>query len=176
MFLSVKELEIRQIPFEEIFEPGKMDFADSGIRQRNPLHSVGTAVLVSHTDEIRIQGRVEVEMETECDRCLRLARFPLALSFDLFYRPLADCEGLGDEVAVDEEETEIGFYDGGGLELEDVVREQVLLSLPMQRTCREDCKGICPVCGQDRNEAVCSCAEHPAGDRWAAFRSLAGSG
>jgi uncharacterized protein len=51
---------------------------------------------------------------------------------------------LGEEVAVNEEDAEIGFYAGGGLELEDVLREQVLLSLPMQKICRQDCKGICP--------------------------------
>jgi len=45
-------------------------------------------------------------------------------------------------------ETEVGFYDGDGLELSEVLREQILLSLPMQRVCGEGCKGICPVCGQ----------------------------
>jgi uncharacterized protein len=58
------------------------------------------------------------------------------------------------------------------MELEDILREQVLLALPMQRVCREDCRGICPVCGKDRNEAPCDCREHPADDRWRALGKL----
>jgi len=54
-------------------------------------------------------------------------------------------------------ETEVGFYDGDGLELSEVLREQILLSLPMQRVCGEGCKGICPVCGQNRNLVECLC-------------------
>jgi uncharacterized protein len=175
MFLSVKELEIHQVSFEETLEPGKIDFTESGVRQAKPLRAVGTAVVVSHTDEIRVQGGLEVEMETECDRCLGLARFPLALKFDLFYEPVSNCDSLGEEVAVDADEVEIGFYAGDGLELEDVLREQVLLALPMQRICRDDCKGICPDCGSDRNEVACSCEAHPADDRWRALQNMSRS-
>ena len=47
-----------------------------------------------------------------------------------------------------------------------------LLSLPMQRICREDCHGICPNCGQDRNLADCACEPRPADDRWSALKKL----
>ena len=57
-----------------------------------------------------------------------------------------------EEVEIDEGEAEIGFYEDGGMELEDILREQVLLALPMQRVCSDVCKGICPVCGKNRNE------------------------
>jgi len=56
--------------------------------------------------------------------------------------------------------------------LEVVLREQILLSLPMQRTCREDCKGICPACGTNRNRAGCGCLAKAPDDRWAALRDL----
>ena len=58
-------------------------------------------------------------------------------------------------------ESEIGFYEGDGIELKDVLREYVLLALPMQRVCREDCQGICPVCGQNRNLVECGCEVKP---------------
>ena len=73
---------------------------------------------------------------------------------------------------IDEGEAEIGFYDGGGLELEDILREQVLLALPMQRVCSETCKGICPVCGKNRNETTCDCKTVGTDDRWGALRNL----
>ena len=58
------------------------------------------------------------------------------------------------------------------MELEDILREQVLLLLPMQRVCREDCKGICPICGKDRNEAECHCKVQAADDRWKALLDI----
>ena len=59
----------------------------------------------------------------------------------------------------------LGFYQGGGMELEDILREQILLLMPMQRICSEDCKGICPSCGKNRNETPCDCKEEHAGGR-----------
>ena len=77
------------------------------------------------------------------------------------------------EEAIDEGESEIGFYENGGMELEDILREQILLALPMQRVCSDACKGICPICGKNRNEIACDCENGKVGDdRWAAFRNL----
>lgn len=173
MLLSVKEMEVRTIRFEEAFEPGQIDFADAEVRQSTPLKASGTAQLLENTDgEVRIEGRLAVTMEAECDRCLTgLARFPLDASFDLFYQPNSTVAGL-DEIAIHEGEAEIGFYQGSGLELEDILREQVLLLLPMQRVCSEDCRGICPICGTNRNETVCDCTGAPAHDRWNALQNL----
>ncbi|MGI8992445.1 MAG: YceD family protein [Bryobacteraceae bacterium] len=173
MLLSVKEMEVKKIRFDEVFKPGQIDFADSEVRQVTPLHASGQAELLPNTDgEVRIQGRIEVTMEAECDRCLTgLATFPVDARFDLFYEPNSAVAGL-EEIAIDEGEAEIGFYQGAGLELEDILREQVLLLLPMQRVCGGDCKGICPICGKNRNETVCHCTVAPADDRWNALRNL----
>jgi uncharacterized protein len=172
MFLSIKEMEVRKIRFDETFAPGELDFQDDEIRQAGPLHARGIAELLANTDgEIRIQGKVEVRMEAECDRCLGRAELPLDSSFDLFYRPMSYI-ARDEEVEIDEGEAELGFYEDGGIELEDILREQILLLLPMQRICKEDCKGICPSCGQNRNEKPCDCADEHAGNRWAALRSL----
>ena len=173
MFLSVKELELRKIRFDETFQPGQIDFSGEHLEAATPLRATGVAELLSHTDgEIRIQGRYTVEMKAECDRCLGEARFPLNAGFDLFYRP-ARAMGSEDEVEIDEGQAEIGFYEGDRLELEEILQEQVLLALPMQRVCREDCPGICPVCGKNRNESRCDCKIEKADDRWGALRDLA---
>ena len=128
-------------------------------------------MLVDSGGEVRVTGRYTVEMGAVCDRCLARARFPLDAGFDLYYRPVSVI-AREEEVQINESETEIGFYQGGGMELEDVVREQVVLALPMQRVCSEDCKGICPVCGRNRNETGCDCKVAAADDRWGALRDL----
>jgi DUF177 domain-containing protein len=172
MFLSIKEMEVRKVRFDETFPPGEIDFSGAEVRQSEPLHVEGTAELLANTDgEVRIKGRLRVEIECECDRCLCRARFPIDSQFDLFYRPSASL-GRDEEVAIDEGEAEMGFYEGAGIELEDVLREQVLLLLPMQRVCNTDCKGICPVCGRNRNESSCDCRVKTADDRWSALRNI----
>ncbi len=93
MFLNIKEMEVRRIQFDESFETGEIDFADTGLRQITPIHAVGSATLLDNTGgEIRVQGRYTGTLEADCDRCLALTRFPLEKSFDLFYRPPPDLD------------------------------------------------------------------------------------
>jgi uncharacterized protein len=172
MFLSIHEMEQRKVRFDQTFPPGKIPFLDKKLWQAGPLRATGVAELLPNTGgEIRVVGRLAVRMEAECDRCLDVAAYPVDVDFDLFYEP-AKSGPEGPEVALDAGESEVDFYEGEGLELEDVLREQILLALPMQRTCREDCKGICPVCGQNRNLDECDCQVKTSDDRWEALRNL----
>jgi len=173
MFLSVKEMELRKIRFDETFQPGRIDFTGADLEQASPLRATGVAELLPHSEgEMHIQGRYTVEMAAQCDRCLGRARFTLDAALDLYYRPMTVI-ARDEEVEIGETETEIGFYENGGLELEDVLREQVLLALPMQRVCSDLCKGICPVCGKNRNEIECRCKAEAGDNRWGALRDLA---
>jgi uncharacterized protein len=172
MFLSVREMELRKVRFDETFPPGEIQFPDGKLWQAGPLQAEGTAELVPNTNgEIRICGRLNVRMEADCDRCLESASFPVDVGFDLFYEPV-EAGPAHAEVALDAGESETDFYEGEGPELEDVLREQILLALPMQRICREDCRGICPVCGENRNVVMCVCQAKAPDDRWAALRDL----
>ncbi len=176
MLLSIKEMEVRKLPFAEIWESNGFVFSDPAITNRTPVVAEGVAELLPHTGgEVRVHGRIRTEVETECDRCLGRASFPIDAPFDLFYRPLgAAGEPEEDEAeqAIDEGEAEMGFYELPGLELEDIVREQVLLQLPMQKLCSAACKGICPICGVNRNETECNCRPPSGDDRWMALKDL----
>ncbi len=172
MFLSVKEMEVKKVCFDETFQPGEIDFSGAEVRQSGALHAEGVAELFANTDgEVRVKGHLAVKIESECDRCLGRACFPLDSAFDLFYRP-SESLAAEEEVAIDEGEAEMGFYEGAGIELEDILREQIMLLLPMQRVCTADCKGICPLCGRNRNESSCDCHVEPADDRWSALRKI----
>ncbi|MEN6603483.1 MAG: DUF177 domain-containing protein [Bryobacteraceae bacterium] len=172
MFLSIREMEQRKLVFDETFPPGEVEFLDSKLRQVSPLRATGSAALVSASlGEVRIQGRLSVEMEADCDRCLEPARFPIQADFDLYYEPMAHI-ARAEEVEIGAREAEVGFYEGDGLELKEILRERVLLALPMQQVCRQDCKGICPVCGQNRNQQDCGCQPKPVDDRWAALKQI----
>jgi uncharacterized protein len=175
MFFSIKELEVRKIRFEQTFQPGEIRFPDTGLKQVKPLLAEGIAELLPHTEgEVRIKGRMTTEIVAECDRCLGEVQIPIDAAIDLFYRPATELsDGAEDEIEIDEGEAEIAFYEGKGIELEQVIAEQILLLLPMQVVCKEACKGICPVCGGDRNQTECKCQPALPDDRWSALKNLA---
>jgi uncharacterized protein len=172
VFLSIQDLGVKKAHFGVAFPPGEIDFSDAGLTQATPLETEGSAELLANTlGEIRIKGHVKVRMGADCDRCLEPAEFPVDSDFDLFYQP-AEEAAPEEDVEIDAGETEIAFYEGEGIELKDVLREYVLLAMPMRRVCREECQGICPVCGQNRNLVRCGCAAKPVDDRWAALKNL----
>lgn len=172
MLLSIQKLEIRKIQFDQTLEPGRLDWSESGIRQISPLHAVGEAELLENTEgEVRVKGCLTVTVESDCDRCLGLAQFSLDEPFDLFYQPNS-AVSTSEEIALKEGEAEIGFYRGAGIELDEVLQEQVLLLLPMHRLCGEDCQGLCPVCGKNRNESDCNCSAVPANDCWSGLKQF----
>lgn len=168
MFFSVKDLELRSIRFDETFPPGRVDLQDPALRQKTPLRAQGMTELKASLMEIRVRGHLRGRLEADCDRCLEAVLLEVDTDFDLSYLP-ASSLGEGD-VELSGEESDIGFYEGDGLDLTEVVHEQVLLSLPMQRICRPDCKGICPLCGSNLNEGDCGCRVERNDPRWAALR------
>ena len=171
MYFPIRQLQLEPTRFDETYQPGAIDFFDPQLRQAAPILSSGIAELSPALMEIRVRGHLATTMESACDRCLEPVRLPVDPDFSLVYRPAAQSPEHG-EVSIEESEIEVGFYEGEGLDLADVLREQILLSLPMHRLCREDCKGICPVCGRNRNVAECSCRVETADDRWAGLKQI----
>jgi len=177
MFLDIKDLELRPLDFEEEFQPNVIEFGDE-VRQRTPLKTSGRAELVEEhhgkhqiIKDIRLRGRLSAGLELQCARCLDPVKQDVSRDFELLYRPLGADAGR-DELSVTDAEAEIGYYQGEGILLEDVLREQVLLALPLKITCRDDCKGLCPHCGKNLNLEQCSCAAPVEDPRWAALKDI----
>ena len=171
MFFNVQELELRKIPFLRTFAPGELDLLDERLRQPVPIVVEGVAELTGPADEICVSGHLTAVIETACDRCLVPVRLPLDGDFSLLYRP-ETADDLIEEHEISAAETEVGFYEGPGIELAGVIREQILLWLPMHPVCREDCRGICPRCGEDRNQNLCACHQENIDDRWSTLRNI----
>jgi len=177
MFLDIKELELHPLDFEEEFQPEGIDLG-SEPRQLGPMKASGHAEVVEEhhgkhqiIKDIRLKGRLSAGLELQCARCLEPVRQEVKRDFELLYRPLGTDAGR-DELSVTDAEAEIGYYQGDGLLLEDVLREQVLLALPLKVTCREDCKGLCPQCGKNLNQEQCSCSIEVEDPRWAALKEV----
>ena len=169
MFLSVRELELGKVKFDLDLPPGRIDDPEEQIRQPMPLRVTGEAEMSDTLREIRIHGSVQGEITCTCGRCLDAYAVPVRESFQLVYEP-ASAASRKPETAISDRDADVGYYEPDGIELSDVVREQVYLALPMQRLCREECKGICPVCGGNRNQEPCSCSAPRIEERWSALR------
>jgi len=176
MFIAVQALQEKEISFKERLSPGTLDLG-SEIAQRGPLVTQGRASLVEEQEgktkirDIRLVGDFSTRLELKCARCLEPVSREVAGQFDLIYRPLGAVASPA-EKAISEAETEIGFYQGGGLQLEDALKEQVLLAVPIREVCRADCKGICPQCGRNLNSESCECPPRTMDARWAALEGI----
>jgi len=177
MFIEIRELELHPVEFQEEFGPGLIDFG-ADLRQRTPLRSSGRAQLVEEhhgkhqvIKDIRLNGSVATSIELACARCLEPVVQDVDRSFELLYRPLGSDAGK-EEMSVTAIDAEIGYYQGNGLQLEDTLREQVILALPLRALCREDCRGLCPQCGANLNAEQCSCAVAVQDPRWEALKDL----
>jgi len=167
MLFTVADLEREPVQFSVALPPDAIDFGGEA-EQKGDLAADGPKEIVS---DIRLKGSFRGDFEVPCARCVEPVDHHLSGEFDLLFRP-PGVDALGSEHAISTPETEIGYYENGGLALEDVLREQVLLSLPARTLCQPDCKGLCPRCGQNRNEIACSCDTGPSDPRWGALADL----
>jgi uncharacterized protein len=169
MFLDVKDLAVRKVRIRKTYAPGSIDFGTNEVKQAEPLEVTATAELIE--GQIRIAGELETKIEMVCARCLEPVIEEIHKDFDLFYQPLP--KGTRhEEERLKDDDTEIGFFEGEGLFLADVLKEQVLLSLPMKVICQSDCRGLCPSCGANLNHEECRCETHATDPRLAPLAQL----
>ncbi len=179
MLITPLQLQDEPLEFNEQIAPQTIDYAPD-TRQLGPLPVQGKAdLIVEHrgpqeiVEDIRIRAHYQGTFEVLCARCVEPVQVPLTGRFDLLFRPEAADAETG-ERAITEDETEIGYYGTTGLLLEDVVREQVLLTLPGRTLCSEHCKGLCTTCGENLNNGTCNCTHaEPKDPRWSALQGLA---
>lgn len=135
--------------------------------------------------DIVAKGAIDLHAAADCRRCLKDVRFDVPVRFELDFvnaskvPELAPAKGEDDDSGEGEiagsfgaDEADQVVYSGKELDLEPVVREQILLALPMDAICTEDCKGLCQVCGGNLNEVQCTCDRHVPDPRWAGLKNI----
>jgi uncharacterized protein len=179
MLIEIRELEDHPVDFDQQFAPGAIDLGPE-IVQKTPLHAAGRAQLVEEhhgkhkiIQDIRLAGGLETSLQLPCARCLEPVAQKVDRKFDLLYRPQGSDAGK-EELSVTGAEAEVGYYQGDGILLEDALREQVLLAVPLKVICREDCRGLCPQCGKNWNVEQCGCEEVADDPRWSQLKEIRG--
>jgi uncharacterized protein len=122
------------------------------------LTNIGTGCVL-------VEGKLELTLTIPCDRCLQSVNVPLSVAFT--HRVLSPEQ----EDAASEEE-EQNFVSGYELDTDTLINNEILINMPVKVLCREDCKGICSVCGQNLNERECGCDRFVPDPRMAAIKDI----
>ncbi|MDX1708277.1 MAG: DUF177 domain-containing protein [Desulfobacterales bacterium] len=122
-----------------------------------------------------VEGRFKTQIRIGCSRCLKNFDAPLASDFALTYT--REVPGLMDvldqkEVELKLEEVGLMYFHGEEIHLQQGIQEQVVMAIPLQPLCAEDCKGLCPRCGSDLNQKDCGCAPETRSNKFAVLKNL----
>ncbi len=155
--------------FSRTFQAGDVGPAEDAYRIAAPVEL--DFDIHKDKDRFRLEGTVKTELELTCSRCLEPFRMPVDAKFDLRFHPAAEMS-TEQEREVPDSDLETSYYRDDQIDLNELLREQFFLALPMKPLCRPDCQGLCPVCGTNRNLETCSCQPEWVDPRMEALRRL----
>ncbi len=161
--INVAEIKKRLVgskTFAYELTPDELDITDTDLKVTAPIQLEG--VVENAGDVILLKADVKTEIERTCGRCLKVFTEPLAAQVVEKFYP-AGAENI---------ENDAFIYESDLLDITEPVRESLLLAVPLQSLCREDCRGLCPVCGADRNEGDCGCDTTTVDPRLAALKQF----
>lgn len=169
MKLDLGKIRQAQTRYDRTFEPSEVEMADDAYRIAAPVH-LGFDI---HKDKerFRLVGTMRTELELSCSRCLEPFRLPVEVAFDQRYLPQVEASP-GDEREIAEEDLETSFYRDEQIDLNELLREQFYLALPMKPLCEDACKGLCPQCGTNLNDGTCDCSAEWEDPRLGALKQL----
>jgi uncharacterized protein len=145
-------------------------------------HTSDFRVLGGHRAQIGVQrmgldvylsAQCTLRLQTECAACLKEFELEVPVTFSLTLKPRPQAgSGMPDEMELSKEDLEECFYEGDVIDLDEILREQIILALPMYPRCTPECRGLCPVCGVDLNKESCDCQKDDVDPRLAVLKTL----
>jgi|SRR5580765_3767760 len=169
MRIEFENLEASGGRFAHIYQPDELAFEDSEARL---LQSVEVLGRVSRRNaEAEVRGELHTKLATPCGRCLQPVELPIDIRFAERFVPAVSWRDE-EQHELQEEDLNLSLLDGEGIELDDLVKEEILLAIPGHVLCREECRGLCPTCGTDLNVARCNCETQTVDARWEGLKDL----
>ena len=168
MRIEVENLSEQGRPFEQTYAPGDLPLDDEFARLVADARVWGRAT--RKRDEVHVRGQIQTSVELRCDRCLAPAPVPVNVEFAALFGQAAEASAEAKELQG--EDLDFSVYEGDAIDLDEIVREQILLALPTRQLCREECKGLCQTCRADLNTQTCECQPGDTDPRWAALKEL----
>ena len=122
-------------------------------------------------NDVFVLGELRGAVVGPCSRCLETCEQPLGGEFHLTFVH-DSVPGEGGETELHRGDMDLELLQGGSIDLDAVVAEQVFLQLPTHAVCSEECQGLCPLCGGNRNNVLCDCGDSAPDSRFAALAAL----
>ena len=172
MLLDLSRLRTGVERLTRQFQPDEFGPADEEFRIAAPVD----LEVEAHKDsnKVRLTGRVRTTLQLACSRCLEPFDVPVDSPIDALFLPLSSNVGEG-EREIGSDDLGVSYYEHDTIDLAAVMREQFYLALPMKPLCRAECRGLCPVCGVNRNRETCSCQVEWVDPRFEALKRLTGN-
>ncbi|MGI8732227.1 MAG: YceD family protein [Pyrinomonadaceae bacterium] len=169
MLVELGSLERQGGRFAHNYQPDELTLDDERVNLAAPPKIAGQ--IRRSGARLTVEGEIEAEIRLECDRCLKPMQMPISSVFKIDYVTPAVYHA---EPAAEllEEDLALSVFDGEVIDVDEIVREQLLLTLPTQALCSDDCKGLCSSCGADRNLTQCNCGEVDIDPRWAGLKGI----
>jgi len=124
-------------------------------------------------DHLRVTGRVSTPLTLTCSRCLTTYQSAVDSSFTIiFSRGTSEEAALEEEAELSEQDLISATFSGDEIDLTHEVEEQVAMEVPLKPLCGEECKGLCPNCGADLNQAPCSCSRENFNIKFSALKDF----
>ena len=169
MRIELENLEGSKGDFAHVYNPEELNPVDERVKLTAPATVNGKVRLAGN--EVFVNGHFDTRAQVECDRCLKPIELPVSSDFELEYITGSEYESSA-VAELTEAEMSVAVFDGEAIDVDEIVKEQILLAVPTRMLCREDCKGICPQCGVDKNTGECDCETKEIDPRWAALKNL----
>lgn len=159
----------KQKSFNFLLQPAEIDLGGEAVKLNEALKIEGE--LKKGIIQTNTKGEIFADVELECSRCLQPIQRNLEIQFEAaFVTPENYTQAR--EAEIGSEDLEISIFEGDKIDLRELAREQLLLALPAQIFCKEDCKGFCQKCGANQNLIDCNCEENELDPRWAKLKEL----
>jgi uncharacterized protein len=172
MRIELASLEGGKGAFSHTYAAGELDLDDD----RLPLLEAPTVSggIRQRGRKVKVTGRLIGRAQVECDRCLQPVELPIDSQFTLEYVTAEDYQAQ-QAIELTQEDLDLSVFDGDAIDIDELVKEELLLAIPDHVLCVENCKGICAKCGANKNLRECSCDTHEIDPRWAGLKKLVNS-
>jgi DUF177 domain-containing protein len=169
MRIELVSLEGAKGEFTHAYAPGELFLEDGRLRLLEPPTVSGQ--IRPEGRRAHVTGRVAARVQVDCDRCLKPVELPVDSKFKLEYVSAEDYQAQ-QAIELTEDDLDLSVFDGEVIDIDELVTEELLLAVPDHVLCQDNCKGLCPNCGADRNLAECDCKTAEVDPRWAGLKEL----
>ena len=169
MIISLVRLPADGLGFEHQYQAGELNTSRFEFELQEPPLVTGRVDRVGM--DMRLRGIIKASIIANCDRCLKEIPAKIEIPFDLFYAPEDPGAKRVGEIELQARDLDFSVYNNDEIDLDEMVIEQLELSMPSRVLCSEDCRGLCPQCGTDLNVNKCNC-QKPIDPRWQALADL----